>query len=335
MKQDLICTVIGDGQMALVMADILSSGNNKVRLWGPLEQNSGILRRTRQDQARLPDFSLDQKIEIFEHPTAALEDSNLVISAIPTVYLRDLWGELGEMVPKDSLIVSTTKGVERKTMRRPTQILAESTDIKIENIAAISGPCIAKELARRLPSAAVIAGQDEENCRVIQEAFNTSWFRVYVNKDPVGTEFAGALKNIIAIAGGVLDALAYGLNIKGVLHARGLAEMLRFAAYFGADVSTFLGLAGVGDLVTTSHSAHSRNRTFGQKLGQGLSLEESLKQMTSVVEGVPTTRAVYTFATEKKIQMPITEAVWKLIEGEWTSQKAVEILMGRSLISEF
>ena len=321
--------------MALVLADILYLAGNRVRLWGPLEQKSGFLANNRKDESRLANFYLDKKIKVITDAEEALFGADIIVNAIPTSYLSTLWLDLGPFVPENAILVSSTKGLESKTMRRPSEIIGESIGKTVRDIVAISGPCIAKELAKKIPSAAVVSGNNLEICKLIQRAFSTSWFRTYINQDIIGTEFAGALKNIIAIASGVLDSLGYGINTKGLLHSRGLAEMLRFSEYFGGKRDTFLGLAGCGDLVTTCHSKDSRNRSFGELLGKGFSFDQALKQVGSVVEGVPTAKAVYRFAKEKNIKIPITESVFHLINGDSIVDKAIKELMDRSLREEF
>jgi glycerol-3-phosphate dehydrogenase (NAD(P)+) len=257
--------------------------------------------------------------------------ATLVLSAIPTQYMRSSWKRLVPYLPPGVPVVSVAKGVENDTLLRPTEVIAdvlrrersaESSEFGVQSsgghtLAALSGPNIAAEISKYLPATAVAAAEDEGLALRVQAAFSTQWFRVYTNNDVTGVELAGATKNVIAIAAGILDGLAAGNNAKAALVTRGLVEITRLGVAMGAQAATFNGLAGVGDLITTCVSPEGRNRTVGERIGKGQKLQDILAKMDSVAEGVPTTRAVMQLARRYRVEMPITEAVHAvLFEGK-------------------
>jgi glycerol-3-phosphate dehydrogenase (NAD(P)+) len=250
----------------------------------------------------------------------AFANCSLVVSAIPTQYMRSVWKRLRPHLPAGAPIISVAKGIENETLLRPTQIIADVVSPGVTcpwKLAALSGPNIAGELARYLPATAVAASEDQALAQRVQQLFSTQWFRVYTNTDVVGVELAGATKNIIAIAAGILDGLSAGNNAKAALVTRGLVEISRLGVAMGAQPGTFNGLAGLGDLITTCVSPEGRNRTVGEQLGKGRKLDDILSSMDSVAEGVPTTRSVRQLARRFNVEMPITEAVYEvLFEGK-------------------
>jgi glycerol-3-phosphate dehydrogenase (NAD(P)+) len=228
--------------------------------------------------------------------------------------LGGVWQRVAPHVPRNVPIVSVAKGIENQTLMRPTQIITNVLGKRA--VAALSGPNIAAELARYLPATAVAASDDLDLAPRVQAAFSTQWFRVYTNTDLIGTELAGASKNVIAIAAGILDGLSAGNNAKAALVTRGLVEITRLGVAMGADESTFGGLAGLGDLITTCVSPEGRNRTVGEQIGKGKKLDDILGGMESVAEGVPTTQSLYELSRRHGVQMPITQAVHAvLFEG--------------------
>ena len=272
-----------------------------------------------------------------------LNGATIILSAIPTQYARDVWKRLREFTPKDACIVSVAKGIENDTLLRPTQIIAdvlgEGRDMGRGpvcdwNLCALSGPNIAAELARCLPGTAVAAAEDDAVAKRVQTAFSTQWFRVYTNRDAIGVELAGASKNVIAIAAGILDGLAAGNNAKAALVTRGLVEITRLGVAMGADESTFFGLAGLGDLITTCVSPEGRNRTVGERIGKGKKLKDILDAMDSVAEGVPTTRSVRELGRRHRVEMPITESVHSVLFDGKDPIAALTDLMSRDPKSE-
>ena len=230
-------------------------------------------------------------------------------------------------------IVSVAKGIENDTLLRPTQIIADVLGPG-PALAALSGPTIADELARRLPATACVAAEDEALARKVQYTFTCPWLRVYTNTDLIGVELAGAMKNVIAIAAGIIDGIGAGDNAKAALLARGLAEITRLGLAMGAREPTFAGLTGLGDLVTTCISPKGRNRSFGERIGRGQTVEQALRATESVVEGVSTCKSVVALAARHRVEMPITQAVYEVLFEGKPVQTAIEDLMSRRLKPE-
>lgn len=313
-------TILGDGAMATVCSILLTTSGADVSMWGAFEESIERLIQNRENERLLKGVKIPRQVRLTANDTEAFKDCHLVVSAIPTQYMRSVWKRLRAHVPKDVAIVSVAKGIENDTLLRPTQIIADVLSpgtVCPWKLATLSGPNIAGELARYLPATAVVASEDDAFATHVQQLFTTQWFRVYTNRDVVGVELAGATKNIIAIAAGILDGLSAGNNAKAALVTRGLVEITRLGVAMGADTATFHGLAGLGDLITTCVSPEGRNRTVGEQLGKGRKLEDILGAMDSVAEGVATTRSVRELARRFKVEMPITEAVYAvLFEGK-------------------
>jgi glycerol-3-phosphate dehydrogenase (NAD(P)+) len=271
----------------------------------------------------------------------AVAGAGLIVSAVPVQYTRAVWERIrrsGVPDPGAAGVVSVAKGIENQTLLRPTQIiadaLADDPDSKPRPIAALSGPTIASELARCLPATMIAASDSPSFALEVQRLFATSWLRIYTSDDLLGVELAGATKNVIAIAAGVLDGLAAGYNAKSALLARGLAEITRLGAAMGALPDTFFGLAGVGDLATTCFSPEGRNRSCGEALGRGELLDAYLARTPSVVEGVTTTRSVVDLARKYKVDMPITLAAFAVLFEKMDPIEAIGRLMSRELKGE-
>jgi glycerol-3-phosphate dehydrogenase (NAD(P)+) len=332
-------SVIGDGAMATVCALLLESKGFAVTMWGPFEEHVEKLVQTRRNDKYLPGVPLPPSLKLTADPAAAFDGAELVVSAIPTQYVRGCWQRLAEHAPPAIPVVSVAKGIENDTLLRPTQIIADvlmaaaggdDPDRPARPLAALSGPSVAHELARHLPATVSVASDDEELAVAVQEAFTTEWFRVYTNDDLLGVELAGATKNVIALAAGILDGLQAGNNAKSALLARGLAEITRLGVAMGAKSETFFGLTGVGDLATTCFSPTGRNRTCGELLGKGRKLEEVLEEIPGIVEGVPTTRSVVALALRYKVEMPITEQVHEVLFNGLDPIEAITRLMSRT-----
>jgi glycerol-3-phosphate dehydrogenase (NAD(P)+) len=330
-------TIIGDGQMALVLADALAERGVSARLWGPLEAPARHLAATRRSE-RLPGFELDRRVEVLTDPAAALSGTEIIINAIPTQFMRAVWTRLRTHLPGNACIVSVTKGIENDTLLRPSQVItetvADASRVSEGCLCVLSGPTIAAELARRLPATLVAAAVDDDLARRVQNLFNVKWLRIYRHDDVIGVEVAGAAKNAIALAAGMVDGLGAGHNAKSALLARGLAEIARLGTAMGARTDTFFGMAGVGDLATTCFSPEGRNRTCGERLGRGETLDAILASTRSVVEGVPTTRSLKELAASLGVDMPITNAVHAILFEGLSPRDAIRDLMGRELKAE-
>ncbi|MHC4415473.1 MAG: NAD(P)H-dependent glycerol-3-phosphate dehydrogenase [Planctomycetota bacterium] len=330
--------IIGDGQMGLVLAHGLATQGTPVRLWGHIAEEVDDLARTRLSPQRLPGFVLPESVEATADDRALFESATLLVNAVPTQFIRSVWQRLGPHVPPGVPVVSVSKGIENSTLLQPTQVIADATgDDRVHParpMCALSGPTVAAELARQLPATMVAASADGGLARRVQELFTVPWLRIYRHDDVVGVEIAGAAKNVIALAAGMIDGLEAGYNAKSALLARGLAEMARLGVAMGARVDTFFGVAGVGDLATTCFSPQSRNRSCGERLGRGDSLESVLGSTASVVEGVPTTRSMVELARSLQVDMPITVAVHAILFEGLAPPDAIDTLMRRELKAE-
>lgn len=325
-------TVLGTGAMGTLMAGILASNNVHVALLGRREEFVDELRTRRENRRYLPGMRLSERIVPTTDAGAALAQTELIISAVPCQHLREMWRSVARHVPPGVPVCSVTKGLETTSLRRPTELIA--MHLPGAKAAVLSGPCIAAEVARCLPATVVVACRDAVLARLLQSVLSTSWFRVYTSDDPLGVELAGALKNVIAIAAGILDGLHAGDNAKAALLTRGLVEIRRLGTVLGARPETFYGLAGVGDLVTTCVSPLGRNRRAGERIGSGQTIEQVVSESTHVIEGIPTTRAVLELARRHGVDMPITRAVANvLFEGRPPLAEITE-LMNRPLKAE-
>ncbi len=329
-------TIIGDGSMATVCALLLESRGTQVTIWGASHEHVAELIQTRENRRYLPGYRFPESIRLTADDRSAFEGAQMIVSAVPTQYIRRVWDRLATATPSSVPIVSVAKGIENETHLRPTQVIADVLSRHTDNpdraarpLAAISGPSVADELARCLPATVCAASDDDKLARTIQETFTTRWFRVYTNSDLLGVELAGATKNVIALAAGILDGLQAGINAKSALLSRGLAEITRLGVAMGAQEKTFFGIAGVGDLATTCFSPTGRNRTCGEFLGKGRKLDDVLKSMSGVVEGVPTTRSVVTLAQKYRVEMPITQAVYEVLFEGLDPIEGISKLMSR------
>ena len=328
-------SIIGDGGMASVLSILLCEKNIAVRMWGYDRGQLAEISERRENKKFLPGYKLPQDLMFEPEDGRIMKGADLVVSAVPCQFMRQVWGRLTDYVPETVPIVSVAKGIENNTLLRPTQILADILGrSRGTQYAALSGPTIADELARRLPATACAAAQDEKLAKHVQETFNCSWLRVYTNTDIVGVELAGATKNIIAIAAGIIDGVGAGDNAKAALLSRGLAEITRLGVALGARHETFAGLTGLGDLVTTCISPKGRNRSFGERIGKGQTLQEAERATDSVVEGVATCKSVVMLAERHGVEMPITQAVYEVLFENKPVQKAIADLMKRRLKAE-
>jgi glycerol-3-phosphate dehydrogenase (NAD(P)+) len=329
---DLVA-IVGTGQMGLVLAESLASQGVRVRFWGRDRAAAETLARTRRSPARLPGLALPGSVEVTGRDEGLFDGATLAVSAVPTQFIAAIWGRLRRVLPERLAVVSVAKGIENGSLRRPTEAIAaaagDETRAPRRALCALSGPTIAAELGRHLPATMVAASPDESLGRLVQRLFGSPWLRVYRNDDLVGVEVAGAAKNVIALAAGMVDGLGAGYNAKSALLARGLAEIARLGASMGARIDTFFGVAGVGDLATTCFCPEGRNRTCGERLGRGETLQRILSETASVVEGVPTTRSLVQLARAQGVDMPITTAVHAILFEGLGLRDAIAGLMAR------
>lgn len=321
-------TILGSGAMATACAVVLAEQpDRRISIWARNAAHAALIQDERENRRLLPGVRLPETVTVTASMRDAIADTECVVVSIPTAWLREALtahqSELRGLWP----VVSVVKGIENDTFRRPTQIITEV--LGTDRTVVLSGPSHAEEFARRMPCSVVAAAADPELARQVQELFSTDRFRVYTNDDVVGVELGGALKNVLAIAVGIGDGMGLGDNARSALMTRGLVEMRRFGAAFGAAPETLFGLAGIGDLITTCTSRHSRNRSVGERLGQGESLDSILGGMTAVAEGVRTARSVHDLAVRHGIDMPITREVFGVLFERRSPRIAVEALMGR------
>ncbi|NLF29307.1 MAG: NAD(P)-dependent glycerol-3-phosphate dehydrogenase [Planctomycetes bacterium] len=321
-------TIIGDGAMATVSAGLLAANGHALRLWSPFPEAVAALRANRENTRYLPGVAFPEDTAFTDDEADAFDGAQLVLAATPTQYIRATWGRLAPHCPAGIPIVSVAKGIENGTLLRPTQVLRDVLGDG-RPLAALSGPNIARELAEHLPATATVAAENAPLAACVQALFSTRTFRVYTNPDLVGVELGGAVKNVVAIAAGILDGLGAGDNAKAALLTRGLVEIARLGVALGARRETFMGLSGLGDLVTTCVSPHGRNRTLGEAIGRGETMDAILARTHSVVEGVATTRSVLALASRHKVDMPITEAVHAVLFEAVAAAEAIDALMTR------
>ena len=309
---------------AIVLAE---KPEQRVSLWARNADHASEMVKTRENKRLLPGITIPDSIEVTSDISAAVADSDLLVMAVPTAFLRNCLSEISVHLTDDRPVVSVIKGIENETFQRPSEIIGEVLGSRA--VVSLSGPSHAEEITRRLPASVVAASGDLALARRVQQTFTTDRFRVYTNIDIIGVELAAALKNVIAIAAGICDGLGYGDNAKSALMTRGLVEMTRFGTSLGAEAQTFTGLAGMGDLITTCASPYSRNRKVGERLGAGETLEEILESMDAVAEGVLTTRSVHELAEQRGIEMPITAEVFSVLFEDKRAAEATNSLMMR------
>jgi len=321
--------VLGAGNWGTTVALLLHGNGHDVALWEFNERLAEDMLAQRENRTYLPGVIIPDDLVVTSSIGKAAEDRDLVVFVTPSSVMRTTARSLAATgnVAEDTILVSLSKGLEHDTILTMTEIIGE--EIERGTLCALSGPCIASEVARGLPTTIVAASEDLTTARIVQDAFMTPAFRVYTSDDPHGVQLGGALKNIIAIAAGINDGLGFGTNSKSALITRGIVEMRRFGALRGAKPETFNGLSGIGDLITTCVSVHSRNRTLGEEIGRGSTLDDVLGRMVMVAEGVPTTRCVHEYSMLHGIDMPITATVHDVLFGGLSPIEAVSGLMGR------
>ncbi len=329
---DTKVTVLGGGAMATACAIVLAENKQRVCMWARNPAYAASMNATRVNERLLPGVPISDGVEITSDIEKAVDGATLLVASIPTKHLRTGLSAIKDAIPSGVPVVSVIKGIENETFQRPTEVV--TSVLGPRPVVALGGPSHAEEVARRRPATLVAASEDDALAKVVQAAFTTDRFRVYTNNDLAGVEFAGALKNVIAIAAGICDGIEYGDNAKSALMTRGLVEMTRFGVAMGAQQLTFSGLAGVGDLITTCTSPHGRNRKVGELLGKGKTREQIQEEMVAVAEGLTTTTSVMDIANERGIEMPITREVYAVLFEGKSPRDATDSLMMRPPRSE-
>ena len=319
--------ILGAGGMGTALALLFGKTRAHVALWCRTQERAETLLRERVNQRYLPGVRIPESVVITADAPAALDGVSLVVTAVPSSFLRAVLEGLARKFSSPVPFLSVVKGIENDTFFRPSQIIVEITGDR--PVAVLSGPSHAEEIARGLPASVVVAGPSEVLNQAIQRQLSHEVFRVYTNPDAIGVELAGALKNIVGIAAGICDGLGFGDNAKAALLTRGLVEITRLGVTLGGRASTFYGLAGVGDLVTTCYSPFGRNRSVGERIGRGETLQQVLATMVNIAEGVATTRSVYALAKRLGIDMPITAELHQVLFEGKSPRFAVSDLMIR------
>ncbi|MGI6496648.1 MAG: NAD(P)H-dependent glycerol-3-phosphate dehydrogenase [Kiritimatiellia bacterium] len=325
-------TVLGDGGWGTALALLLHGYGHATTLWGAFPAYLEEIRRAGENVKFLPGVPIPGTLRLEGDPAAAVRGAELVVVAAPSKFYRSVCERFAGALPSGVPLASVTKGLCEGPRHRMSEIAREVLGPR--RVAVLSGPSHAEEVARRIPTAVVCASDDEGTAALVQEVFNGPRFRVYASDDPVGVELGGAVKNVVAVAVGASDGLGFGDNTRAALVTRGVAEMARLGVAMGARPETFAGLSGLGDLVVTCTSRHSRNRSVGERLARGERLPDILSGMAMVAEGVDNCRVVCGLAARFGVEMPISEAVRGVCFDGLPAQDAVETLMGRSLKPE-
>lgn len=326
--------VFGGGSWGTAFSIVLADAGNEVTIWARRSSVCEAINAQRCNTDYLPGVELPDRVKASAEPAMALDGAEVVVLAVPSQSLRDNLMAWAGLIPDDALLVSLMKGVELGSLKRMSEVIAEVTGAGPDRIGVLSGPNLAKEIAAREPAASVVACADEEVARRLRDLCHSPWFRPYSSVDVVGCEIGGAYKNVIALSVGMAVGLGFGNNTTASLITRGLAETARLASKFGADPLTLMGLAGLGDLVATCSSPLSRNRTFGEKLGQGKSAEEIAASTRQVAEGVKSSASLVELANRMDVYAPIATHVHAMVEGRLTASEMLKGLVSREAKDE-
>lgn len=319
--------VIGAGSWGIALASLLHKNGSEVTVWSIIKEEVDMLNAEHEHKEKLPGVRLPEDMIFTTDLSAAVKGMNLLVLAVPSPYIRSTAHSLKELVEKDQIIVNVAKGIEEKTLMTLSEIIEE--EVPQSRVAVLSGPSHAEEVGRGLPTTIVVGAKDKQTAEYIQNIFMNEVFRVYISPDILGIELGAALKNVVALAAGVADGLGYGDNTKAALITRGIAEIARLGTAMGGKFETFCGLSGIGDLIVTCASMHSRNRRAGILIGQSKSYEEAMAEVKMVVEGVHSAKAAMGLAKKYDVQVPIIEQVNELLFHGRPAEEAVKELMLR------
>lgn len=320
--------VLGAGSWGTALSLELNSKGHRINLWMRRKEQLDEIIKTKNNGKYLPGVDIATSVNLTIDIIEAIKDTDMILLTVPTQKVREVIKSIKLYIKPQQVIVNAAKGIEQNSHLRISQIIEE--ELPQQPYAVISGPSHAEEVARKMPTTVVIASKEREIAEFVQDMFISSAFRVYTNPDVAGVELGGALKNVIAFGAGIADGLGFGDNARAALMTRGIREIARLGKAMGADLATFAGLSGIGDLIVTCTSMHSRNRRAGILIGKGKSLEETLKEIGMVVEGITTTKVAYELAQEYNIEMPITEEIYNVLYKDTDPRDAVTNLMTRS-----
>ncbi|MBC8414404.1 MAG: NAD(P)-dependent glycerol-3-phosphate dehydrogenase [Nitrospira sp.] len=324
--------VIGAGSWGTTLANLLGEKSYDVTLWAYEQELVDEICRTNINGTYLPGIPLSLNVNVTSSLQDALKKARYILNVVPTQFVRRVFADAAGYIRDDAIIINASKGIEQGTLKTVSAIFTELTG---REAAVLSGPSFADEVIKKMPTAVTLASKDREDGLILQDVFNTDYFRVYTNEDVIGVEIGGALKNVLAIASGISDGLGLGASARAALITRGLAEMVRLGCAMGAEEKTFSGLSGIGDLVLTCTGTLSRNYTVGFKLGSGVKLQEILDGMKTVAEGVATSQSAYELSGIYGVDMPIVQQIYKVVNEGKDPHTAVKELMTRSLKSEY
>ncbi|MCI0715039.1 MAG: NAD(P)H-dependent glycerol-3-phosphate dehydrogenase [Chlorobi bacterium] len=327
--------ILGAGGWGTALAIVLHNNRHNVTLWEYDKEYAHTLDEFRENFYFLPKVKIPQKIKITNNIHEAVRNKEIVVAAAPTQFIRGVIENIKNLDFKDKILLSVSKGIENNTLMTVSQVFQDVfKKINRKNIVVLSGPSHAEEVALNIPTAVVAASYDISNAEIIQKTFSNRHFRVYGSTDVLGVELGGALKNVIAIAAGIAHGAGFGDNTKAAIMTRGIKEITRLGVKLGANENTFIGLSGIGDLIVTCMSPLSRNRFVGEEIGKGKKLKQILAEMKMVAEGVATTESTHGLAKKLRVELPITEQVYKMLFHGKNPHKATEELMTRGLKKE-
>jgi len=322
--------VLGAGSWGTTLAILLTDNSHDVTLWSYRESDAATIRLRRENPSFLPGISIPSGVRITTSLEEAVREAEIVVAAVPSQFLRGVMAQVREVLPPRAVIVNVAKGIENGTLMTMSEMLADVLpDRPADLIATLSGPSHAEEVSRKIPTTVVAASRSLETARMVQSVFMVPYFRVYASDDIKGVEVGGALKNVIAIAAGIIDGASLGDNTKAAVMTRGIAEIARIGVALGAHLRTFSGLSGIGDLMVTCMSRHSRNRHIGVEIGKGRKLPDIVAEMVMVAEGIATTLSAHELARRVGVEVPIVDQVHKILFEGKDPLKACYDLMTR------
>jgi len=325
-------SVLGAGTWGTALAILLSNNGHNVILWSKLQREIEALRADRTKIPNLPGSVLPENIQLTYEIQEALNEPDIIVSAVASPYTRETAHTVAQFVKPGQVIVNVGKGIEEATLYTLTEIISD--EIPTADVAVLSGPSHAEEVSRLIPTTCVVGAKSLKTATMIQDAFMSESFRVYTSPDVIGIELGGSLKNVIALAAGMADGLGFGDNTKAALMTRGIAEISRLGVKMGGRVETFAGLSGIGDLIVTCSSIHSRNRNAGYYIGQGMSVKDAMDKVAQVVEGVYSAKAALALAKKYDVEMPIVEQVNHILFDGKPAKDAVADLLLRDKTHE-
>ncbi len=324
--------ILGAGSWGIALTELLACNGHKVKVWSIDAEEISMLKEYREHKTKLPGIIINSTVEFSTEIEAVIEDANILVMVVPSPFIRSTAKMAAPYVKEDQIIVNVSKGIEESTLMTLTDVIKDV--IPTATVAVLSGPSHAEEVGKAMPTTVVCAAEEEKTALLIQDTFMTDYFRVYTSPDIIGIELGGALKNVIALAAGMADGLGCGDNTKAALITRGIAEITRLGVAMGGKPETFGGLSGIGDLIVTCASVHSRNRRAGVLIGQGKTYAEAMDEVKMVVEGVYSAKAALMLSKKYNIEMPIVEIINKVLFEDLSARDAMTTLLTRSKTGE-